>query len=97
MINKIKEKYNTLKSNTKRYVKTAKDVAYMAKETIDTAKVGYKVVKEFNNLNNQYAKANSNNFNTGYHKTNNSKSNSYKKSNIDVDNKDAIDVEFEEL
>lgn len=99
MINKIKEKYNALKDNTKRYVQTAKDAAHMTKETIDAAKVGYKVIKDFNNLNKQYAKSNnSGNFNGSYYKTSNaSKSNNYKKNNLDVGNKDAIDVEFEEV
>ena len=94
-----KEKYNVLKVNTKKYINTAKDVVYMAKETIDTARVGYKIVKEFNDLNNRniHDKANSNNYNKGYYKTRNSKSGSYKKSNIDINNKDAIDVEFEEV
>lgn len=99
MVNKIKEKYNVLKINTKKYINTAKDVVYMAKETIDTARVGYKIVKKFNDLNNRniHDKANSNNYNKGYYKTRNSKSGSYKKSNIDINNKDAIDVEFEEV
>ena len=30
MVNKIKEKYNVLKVNTKKYINTAKDVVYMA-------------------------------------------------------------------
>ena len=99
MVNKIKEKYNVLKVNTKNYINTAKDVVYMAKETIDTARVGYKIVKKFNDLNNRniHDKANSNNYNKGYYKTRNSKSGSYKKSNIDINNKVAIDVEFEEV
>lgn len=65
MVNKIKEKYNVLKVNTKNYINTAKDVVYMAKETIDTARVGYKIVKKFNDLNNRniHDKANSNNYN----------------------------------
>ena len=99
MVNKIKEKYNVLKVNTKKYINTAKDVVYMAKETIDTARVWYKIVKKFNDLNNRniHDKANSNNYNKGYYKTRNSKSGSYKKSNIDINNKDEIDVEFEEV
>lgn len=99
MINKIKEKYNDLKTNTKRYMQTAKDAVHMTKETIDAAKMGYKVIRDFNNLNKQYAKGNSNDsFSKGYYKTNNaSKSTSYKKDNLDIDNKNVIDVEFEEI
>lgn len=92
--NKFKEKYNNLKDNTKRYVETAKETAHMTKETIEAAKTGYKVIKEVKNLNQQYAQNNGNSFSRKYYNT---KNNSYKKENIHVDNKDAIDVDFEEI
>ncbi|MDO4534923.1 MAG: hypothetical protein Q4B63_03825 [Clostridium perfringens] len=94
IVNKFKEKYSNLKDNTKRYVETAKDAAHMTKETIEAAKAGYKVIKEVKNLNKQYAQSTGSNFNEKYYNT---KNNSYKKESINVDNKDVIDVDFEEI
>lgn len=94
IVNKLKEKYNNLKDNTKKYVETAKEAAHMTKETIEAAKAGYKVIKEVKNLNKQYAQSNGNSFNG---KQYNAKNNSYKKESSNIDNKDAIDVDFEDV
>ena len=96
IVNKLKEKYNNLKDNTKKYVGTAKEAAHMTKETIEAAKAGYKVIKEVKNLNKQYeyAQSSGNSFNEKYYNT---KNNSYKKENSNIDNKDAIDVDFEDV
>ena len=94
IVNKFKEKYNNIKDSTKKHVKTAKEAAHMTKETIEAAKAGYRVIKEVKNLNKEYIQGSGNNFNG---KNYDAKKNSYKKQSANVDNNDAIDVDFEEI